>query len=94
MPTPARGSPARLAYDGALLPQRTAVLLPKIILVVLLAAIVASLFSGLFFLMKDESRQRRTLTALKVRVGLSIVLLIFLALAFSQGWLRPHGLQP
>ncbi|MGQ0587176.1 MAG: twin transmembrane helix small protein [Gammaproteobacteria bacterium] len=69
-------------------------LLPKIILLVLLAAIVASLFSGLFFLLKDESRERRTLTALKVRVGLSIVLLIFLALAFSQGWLRPHGLQP
>lgn len=66
-------------------------LLPKIILVVLLLAIVASLFSGLFFLMKDDSRQRRTLTALKVRVALSIVLLIFLALAFSQGWLRPHG---
>jgi hypothetical protein len=93
MPTPARGS-STPAYDGALLLQRTAVLLPKIILVVLLAAIVASLFSGLFFLMKDESRQRRMLTALKVRVGLSIVLLIFLALAFSQGWLKPHGLQP
>jgi len=74
--------------------KRNAVLLPKIILVVLLLAIVASLFSGLFFLMKDESRQRRTLTALKVRVGLSIVLLIFLALAFSQGWLEPHGLKP
>lgn len=67
-------------------------LLPKIILVVLLLAIVASLFSGLFFLMKDDSRQRRTLTALKVRVALSIVLLVFLALAFSQGWLKPHGL--
>jgi hypothetical protein len=75
-------------------PQRNAVLLPKIILVVLLMAIVASLFSGLFFLLKDESHQRRTLTALKVRVGLSIMLLIFLALAFSQGWLKPHGLQP
>jgi hypothetical protein len=74
--------------------QGTAVLLPKVVLVVLLAAIVASLFSGLFFLMKDESRERRMLTALKVRVGLSIVLLIFLALAFSQGWLKPHGLQP
>ena len=67
---------------------------PKIILVALLAAIVASLFSGLFFMMKDESRERRMLTALKVRVGLSIVLLIFLALAFSQGWLKPHGIQP
>jgi len=69
-------------------------LLPKIILVVLLLAIVASLFSGLFFLLNDESKQRRMLTALKVRVGLSIVLLVFLALAFANGWLRPHGLTP
>ena len=69
-------------------------MLAKIILVVLLLAIVASLFSGLFFLMKDDSRERRVLTALKVRVGLSIALLIFLALAFSQGWLEPHGVQP
>ena len=69
-------------------------MLPKVILVVLLLAIIAALFSGLFFLMNDESNQRRTLTALKVRVGLSITLLIFLALAFANGWLKPHGLQP
>ena len=69
-------------------------MLAKIILVVLLLGIVASLFSGLFFLMKDDSRERRLLPALKVRVGLSIALLIFLALAFSQGWLEPHGVQP
>jgi hypothetical protein len=70
------------------------VLWPKIVIVVLLLAIVASLFSGLFFLMKDDSRARRTLTALKVRVGLSIALLVFLAIAFANGWLRPHGLSP
>jgi hypothetical protein len=69
-------------------------MLAKIVLVVLLLAIVASLFSGLFFLMRDNSSKRRTLTALKVRVALSIVLLVFLALAFWQGWLKPHGLQP
>jgi hypothetical protein len=66
--------------------------LPKLILVLLLVAIVASLFSGLFFLMNDDSGRRRTLAALKVRVGLSIALLIFLALAFMNGWLRPHGI--
>jgi hypothetical protein len=70
----------------------TPAVLPKIILVVLLLAIVASLFSGLFFLMNDDSSRRRTLTALKVRVGLSITLLVFLALAFWNGWLKPHGL--
>ena len=67
-------------------------MLPKIILIVLLLAIVASLFSGLFFLMNDDSGRRRTLTALKVRVGLSIALLVFLALSFWNGWLKPHGL--
>ena len=67
-------------------------MLPKIILVALLLAIVASLFSGLFFLMNDDSAKRRTLTALKIRVGLSIALLVFLALAFTNGWLKPHGL--
>lgn len=67
-------------------------MLPKLIILALLAAIVASLFSGLFFLMKDDSARRRTLTALKVRVALSIALLVFLALAFFEGWLRPHGL--
>jgi hypothetical protein len=66
--------------------------LAKIVLVVLLLAIVASLFSGLFFLLKDDSSRRRTLTMLKIRVGLSIALLIFLALAFMNGWLKPHGL--
>lgn len=80
-------------YHAPGFPRRT-IVLAKVILVVLLAAIVASLFSGLFFLMKDESRQRRLLTALKVRVALSIALLVFLALAFWQGWLRPHGLHP
>lgn len=58
----------------------------------MLLAIVATLFSGLFFLMKDSSQRRRTLLALKLRVGLSIALLAFLALAFTNGWLRPHGI--
>lgn len=71
---------------------RNRAVLPKLILVVLLLAIVASLFSGLFFLLKDDSSKRRTLIALKVRVGLSIALLVFLALAFMNGWLKPHGL--
>lgn len=67
-------------------------MLPKIILLTLLAAIVASLFSGLFFLLNDKSDKRRMLTALKVRVALSITLLVFLAVAFMNGWLQPHGL--
>lgn len=70
-------------------------LLPKIVIVVLLLAIVATLFSGLFFLMKDGGNEkRRLLTALKIRVALSITLLAFLVLSYSMGWIVPHGLRP
>jgi len=61
----------------------------KIIVLVLLAAIVLALFSGLFFLVKDEDHPNspRLLTALKVRVGLSILLVLLLVVSFQMGWL-------
>ena len=61
----------------------------KTIVFVLLAAIVLALFSGLFFLVKDKDHPSspRLLTALKVRVGLSIVLVLLLVVSFQMGWL-------
>jgi hypothetical protein len=59
----------------------------KAIVLVLLAAIVISLGSGLFFLTKDDKNSTRVLNALKVRVALSIVLVAFLVLSFSFGWI-------
>jgi DUF2909 family protein len=66
-------------------------MLVKIIIVVFFLAIVGSLFSGLFFLLKDPSTSRRTLIALKFRVGLSIAFVLFLVLAYFMGWIHPHG---
>ena len=61
----------------------------KAIVLILLAAVVISLFSGLFFLVKDRDSpdSTRMLTSLKIRVGLSITLVIFLVTAFSLGWI-------
>ena len=61
----------------------------KAIVLILLAAVVVSLFSGLFFLVKDRDSpdSTRMLTSLKIRVGLSITLVIFLVTAFSLGWI-------
>lgn len=63
----------------------------KFIVLILLAAVVISLFSGLFFLVKDRDspRSTRMLTSLKIRVGLSIALVVFLVAAYSFGWLSP-----
>jgi hypothetical protein len=80
---------------AAITPDRpTLAMLPKLIIIALLLAIVVSLFSGLFFVLKDPSSSRRALTSLKVRVGLSIVLIVFLMLSFYFGWIQPHGVRP
>jgi len=61
----------------------------KVVVLVLLAAIVIALFSGLFFLVKDKDHPSspRLLTALKVRVGLSILLVTVLVVSYKMGWL-------
>lgn len=66
-------------------------MLPKIVIVLFLIAIVGSLFSGLFFLLNDNSGSRRLVRALTLRVGLSIGLVAFLVVAYLLGWIHPHA---
>jgi len=61
----------------------------KAIVLILLAAIVISLVVGLFFLVRGDKDSPRMLYALKIRVALSIVLVVFLVLAFSLGLIEP-----
>jgi hypothetical protein len=60
----------------------------KFIVITLFLAIVLSLGSGLWFLAKDDQGSTRVLTALKIRVALSAILILFLILAYFQGWLE------
>ena len=57
----------------------------KIVIVVLLLAVIASLFSGLFFLIRDQGRTRRVVNSLAVRVALSILLLAVMLIALWHG---------
>ena len=63
----------------------------KLIVLLLLAAVVLSLFSGLFLLAKDKDHPNspRLLNALKIRVALSIILVLFLVVSYSMGWISP-----
>ena len=45
----------------------------KIAIVLMLIATVISLFSGLFFLLSDQGRSNRLVTALTVRVTLAVL---------------------
>lgn len=66
----------------------------KLLVVILLLVILASLFSALVFLVRDRGSTDRTVRALTWRVGLSIGLFLLLLLAGWMGWIEPHGLHP
>jgi uncharacterized membrane-anchored protein len=57
----------------------------KIVVILFLVAIVASLASALYFMVADRSQSRRTVKALAVRVGLSLTLFIALMAAYYFG---------
>ena len=61
----------------------------KTVILILLAAVVVSLLSGLVFLVKDKDSpdSTRMLTSLKIRVGLSIALIAVLVTSYFAGWL-------
>jgi len=57
----------------------------RILVVVLLLAIIGSLGSALFFLFSDKPGSHRTVKALTLRVGLSILLFVLLILGYHFG---------
>jgi hypothetical protein len=61
----------------------------KIVVIVLLIAIVASLGTGLHHLSRPNHDPKRVLAALKVRVALSLVLVLFLVVSYLLGWITP-----
>ena len=61
----------------------------KYVVYVLLAAIIVSLGSGLFYLRREDADPTKLLKALKVRVALSLVLIVVLVSAYFFGWINP-----
>lgn len=61
----------------------------KYIVFALLAAIVISLGTGLFYLRREDADSPKMLRALEIRVGLSLVLILFLIASYFLGWIVP-----
>jgi len=61
----------------------------KYVVFVLLAAIVISLATGLFYLRREDADSPKLLRALKIRVALSLVLILFLVGSYFMGWIQP-----
>lgn len=57
----------------------------KLVIVLMLLAVVVSLFSGLFFLYRDHGQGVRTAQALTLRIVLSIAIFALLMIGFRFG---------
>jgi len=66
----------------------------KLLVLLLLAAILVSLFSGLYFLNRDEGDSRRMLSALTIRITLSVLLFLLLLISWLTGAIQPHDVMP
>lgn len=64
----------------------------KIIVLVLVALILVSLASGLYYLVKDKGTTERTVKALTWRVGLSALLFVLLMAGYYLGFIPKTGL--
>lgn len=62
----------------------------KALIILLMLAVIVSLFSGLFFLIKDGGKTNRVVNSLAVRVTLSVLLLVVIILSIWQGSLTLH----
>jgi hypothetical protein len=70
----------------------------RVLILLVLAAIVASLGSALFHLSRGgqgdgEEHSRKLTRALTVRIALSLVLFLLLMLAWRVGLIAPHDLK-
>ncbi|HYC49006.1 MAG TPA: twin transmembrane helix small protein [Burkholderiales bacterium] len=59
----------------------------RFIVLAFVAFILLSLFSALYFLLKDKGQSTRTVKALTIRVVLSIALFVMLLLGFHFGFI-------
>ena len=64
----------------------------RILIIILLIAVLASLFSGLYFVYRDKSGGNRAVISLTIRVALSILVFLILIGSYYFGWIPERGL--
>ncbi len=66
--------------------------LKTLLIVAFLIVIVWNLGAGLYYLLTDRGETKRTVNALTWRIGLSVALILLVALGIYGGWIKPHGI--
>jgi hypothetical protein len=64
----------------------------RIVIIILLFAVLASLFSGLYFVYKDKGSSNRAVISLTIRIALSVLVFLILMVSYHFGWITERGL--
>jgi DUF2909 family protein len=64
----------------------------KIVILVLLFAVIVSLFSGLYFVYKDKGTTNRAVISLTIRIVLSVLVFLLLIGSYYFGWIPAGGM--
>lgn len=64
----------------------------KIVVILFLIAIVGSLGSALFYVVRDKGGSDRAVRSLTIRVGLSVALFVLLMLGYYFGLIPKQGI--
>ena len=65
----------------------------RIMVILAFIGILGSLASALFYLMRDKGSSSKTVNALTLRIGLSVVLFLFLLFSHWMVWIETTGIQ-
>ena len=65
----------------------------RIVVIAGLVAVVASLFSALYFMYRDHGQGTRMVKMLAVRVALSASVVALLVVSYYMGWIAPTGIR-
>ncbi len=60
----------------------------RIVILVLLLAVLASLFSGLYFVYRDKGTTNRAVISLTIRITLSLLVFALLMASYYFGWIK------
>jgi hypothetical protein len=60
-----------------------------VLIILVMIGIIISLASGLYFLVRDRGKTERTVRSLTIRVVLAVLLLVLLALGFTNTFTLP-----
>lgn len=66
----------------------------KLLIIAFLIVILWNLGAGLYYMMVDKGTTNRTVRSLSWRIGLSVALILLVALGIFTGVIKPHGIQP